>query len=340
MADSGSRRLVTMADVARIVGVSVTTVSHVVNKSRPVSSATEAAVLRAIAEAGYVPDQVVRSMRTTGTQTIGLAMAAISNPYFGEVVHSIELAVSRAGYSLILADTHDDAATELRAVSDLLRRSVEAIVLAPSQDPSAAIAFAQGRGVPVVLIDRFVDADVDQIASESTDATTQLVDHLAKVCGHRRIAMITGHPGLTTTEDRIQGYRAGLKKNRVRFRPEYTVSGDSSDDGATRALTELMALDQPPTAVVVGNNRMTIGVMRAARDAGIRVPEDLALVAFDDFEWADLFHPRLTVIAQPIHAMGEQAAGLVFSRLASPSTPPRKVMMQPTFMHRESCGCH
>jgi LacI family transcriptional regulator len=100
-----------------------------------------------------------------------------------------------------------------------------------------------------------------------------------------------------------------------------------------------MALISPPTAVVVGNNRMTIGVMRGARDAGIRVPHDLAVVAFDDFEWADLFHPRLTVIAQPIQAMGEQAADLMLSRMANPGMPSRRVVMQPTFMHRESCGC-
>jgi LacI family transcriptional regulator len=151
--------------------------------------------------------------------------------------------------------------------------------------------------------------------------------------------MVSGKPGLTTTDERVAGYRAALHRARIRFRPDYLVSGHSTDEGATQAFAELMGLTNPPTAVVVGNNRMTIGVMRGARDAGIKVPQDLAVVAFDDFEWADLFHPRLTVIAQPTIAMGEQAVDLMFSRMANPGMPSRRLVMQPTFMHRESCGC-
>lgn len=338
MAGTGPRRAVSMADVARKAGVSVTTVSHVVNKSRPVAAETERAVLAAIAESGYVPDSVIRSLRNSGSQTVGLAMSSISNPYFGDVVHSIEQAASRDGYSLLLADTHDDVSTELRVVSALLSRRVEVIVLAPSADPTRALQHARHQGVPVVLIDRFFEADADQIGPENIEPTIELVDHLVSI-GHRRIAMINGRAGLSTTEERVAGFRQGLRRNHVRLNPDYLVSGDSRDDIAAKALLQLLALPKPPTAVVVGNNRMTIGVMRGARDAGVGIPDDLALVAFDDFEWADLFHPSLTVIAQPTQAMGEQALKLVLSRLADPSMPARRVVMRPTFVHRESCGC-
>jgi LacI family transcriptional regulator len=327
-----------MAHVARVAGVSVTTVSHVVNRSRAVAADTEHAVLAAVAETGYVPDGVVRSMRTVGTKTLGLAMSAISNPYFGDVVHSIEEVTAGAGFSLLLADTHDDVVGELRAVSELLSRRVEAIVLAPSADPSRALQHARQQGVPVVLIDRMIEADVDQIAAENEQPTALLVDHLVGL-GHRRIAMVSGKSGLTTTEERVAGYRLGLRRNGLRFAKQYVVSGDSTDEGAEKALQNLLALPKPPSAVVVGNNRMTIGVLRGARDAQLNVPADLAVVAFDDFEWADLFHPGLTVIAQPTRAMGEQAAELVLSRLADPSIPPRRVVMHARFMHRESCGC-
>jgi LacI family transcriptional regulator len=327
-----------MADIARLAGVSVTTVSHVVNKTRPVAPDTETAVLAAIAKTGYVADSVVRSQRTAGTQTIGLAMSAISNPYFGEVVHGLERAASRHGYSLLLADTHDEMRTELRAVSDLLSRRVEAIVLAPSPDPSGALRHARLQGVPVVLIDRLMKAEVDQIGSENLEPTAELVDHLVGI-GHRRIAMISGRVGLTTSDERVTGYRLGLRRNRIRFTPEYLVNGDSRDDEAQAALMTLLALPKPPTAIVVGNNLMTIGVMRGAREAGVRIPDDLALVAFDDFEWADLFHPRLTVIAQATHQMGAQALELVMSRLADPTMPARRIVMHPTLVHRESCGC-
>jgi LacI family transcriptional regulator len=338
MAGTGPRRAVSMAAIARIAGVSITTVSHVVNRTRPVSAETERAVLAAVATTGYIPDSVTRSLRTAGSRTVGLAMSAISNVYFADVVHGIEQAASSAGYSLLLADTHDEVHSELRAVSDLLSRRVEAIVLAPSADPSGALRHAELQGVPVVLIDRFTDDGVDQIGAENVEATAGLVDHLADL-GHKRIAMISGRPGLSTSDERVDGFRLGLRRNKLRFLKDSVVSGDSSDEGAGRALTEVMARPAPPTAIVVGNNSMTIGVMRAARDAGITIPQDLALVAFDDFEWADLFHPRLTVIAQPTRQMGEHAVDMVLSRLADPSRPARKVVMRPTFMHRESCGC-
>jgi LacI family transcriptional regulator len=189
-----------------------------------------------------------------------------------------------------------------------------------------------------VLIDRFVKVGLDQIGTENVESTADLVDHLAGL-GHHRIGMISGKPGLSTTDERVAGYRLGLGRNNLRMADDYVRSGDSSAGPAETALRKLLSLPEPPTALVVGNNQMTIGVMRAARDIGVRVPDDLAIGVFDDFEWADLFHPRLTVIAQPTHALGEQAVDLVLSRLANPSAPARRVVLQPEFIHRESCGC-
>jgi LacI family transcriptional regulator len=327
-----------MAQIARLAGVSVTTVSHVINRTRPVRPGTEQAVLAAVAQTGYVPDPAARALHRLGSQTVGVAMSAISNVYFGDVVHGIETEASAVGFSLLLADTHDEANDELRVMTDLLGRGVEAIILAPSADPTQALVYARQRGVPVVLVDRLVDADVDQVGSENREPTRWLVDHLCER-GHRRIGMITGKPGLSTTQERLDGYRDGLREHGLADAPELLVAGDSQVEGADQALRMLLALADPPTAVVVGNNRMTIGAMRAARDLGVDVPRDLALVAFDDFEWADLFHPRLTVIAQPTQSLGSQAFRLVLSRLADPGAAPQRVVMRPTFIHRESCGC-
>lgn len=338
MASRGPRRPVAMAQVARLAGVSITTVSHVVNRTRPVAPATERAVLAAIAQTGYVPDDVIRSLRHVGTRTVGLAMSAISNVYFGPLVHSIERTLSAAGFSLLLADTHDEVADELRAVSDLLTRRVDAIVLAPSGDPSAALKHAQQQNVPVVLIDRAVPCDVDQVSAESVEATGELVEHLVRI-GHRRIALISGKPGLGTTDDRIRGYQAALRRNKLRYSKDLEVSGCSTTEGAEAAMRQLLRLSKPPSAVVSGNNLMTIGALRAARDAGLSIPGDLALVGYDDFPWADLFRPGLTVIAQPTEAMGVEAAQMVLSRLADPSLPSRRVVMRPQLRHRESCGC-
>lgn len=294
--------------------------------------------MAAASETGYVPDDIVRSMRTAGTRTIGLAMSAISNTYFGEVVHSIERTMSRAGYSLLLADTHDDPATELRAVGDLLSRHVDGLLLAPSGEPGSALEYAAKREVPVVLIDRPAAYDIDQIACEGMEPTAQLVDHLAAL-GHSRIAMISGKSGLTTSDDRLLGYCAGMERNKLAIDQALVLSGDSSEHGAKQAFRQIWSQAQPPSAIVAGNNIMTIGAVAAAKEAGIRIPGDLALVAFDDFPWADYFHPGLTVMAQPTDAIGEQAAEMLLSRLRNPTLPFRRVVLKPRFVHRESCGC-
>lgn len=337
MPGSGSRSA-TMSDVAERAGVSITTVSHVVNRTRPVAPATTALVLEAASEVGYVPNDVLRSLRTAGLKTVGLAMSAISNTYFGAVVHSVEHTLSEAGYSLLLSDTHDEPAAEVQAVAELLRKHVDAIILAPVGDPTRILSYTQKQNVPVIVIDRPVSADVDQVAAESVEPTAQLVDHLAEL-GHHRIALISGRTGLATTIERDEGYRMGLRRNKLSFHRELKVDGDSSSEGAASALRSLLALEVHPTAVVVANNNMTIGVLRAAKQLRVRIPEDLAIVCFDDFEWADLFHPGLTAVAQPTHAMGMQAAHLVLSRLNEPGLPSRRVRLESAFMHRESCGC-
>ena len=327
-----------MSDVARRAGVSVSTVSHVLNKTRPVAPATARSVLDAVADTGYVPEPAARALGSAGYGTIGLAMSALSNPYFSNVVHGIDRHASAAGYSLLLADTHDERDAEIKAVSELLRRRVSALILAPSGDGAQAIRYAGQVDVPVVVIDRFVPAPVDQVAVDNAEPTAALVDHLASI-GHTRIAMLTGREGLTTTTERRQGYRLGLRRNDIEPDPRYEADGDSSEEGAEAAVARLLSLPEPPTALVAGNNRMTIGAMRALRNAGLGVPRDMALVSFDDFEWADLFHPRITALAQPALSIGEQAVSMALSRLATPSLPPRKVTINPAFMHRDSCGC-
>jgi LacI family transcriptional regulator len=332
------RRLITMADVARQAGVSVSTVSHVVNGTRRVSGQTERAVRDAVAATGYTHDRIARSLATGRTRTIGLAMSAISNPYFAELAHAVERGAARAGYTLLLADTHDDGDRELRATTGLVGRRVDGVILAPSADPRAALELLGKRAVPTVLIDRFVPVELDQIATENVAPTARLVAHLAEL-GHQRIGIVAGLAGLGTSEERVEGYRRGLVAAGLPFDAELVVRGDSDREPARLAVHRLLGLETPPTALVVTNNSMTVGAMRALREASLRVPGDIALVAFDDFEWADLFHPRLTTIAQATSEIGEQAVAMLLSRVANPGLSPRRIQLEARFVHRESCGC-
>ncbi|MEU6543508.1 LacI family DNA-binding transcriptional regulator [Streptomyces sp. NPDC046859] len=336
--------MATMADVARSAGVSVATVSHVLNGTRPVLPHTRQAVLDAVDELGYTPNTLARSLVTSRTRSIGLAVSAISNPYFTEILQGVEAAAGERGYSLLIADPHDDPRHERKVVQLLHERRVDGLIVAPSPDPRELLTYLGRHKVPTVLLDRVVDlpadgsAVCDQICAESAAPTARLVTHLASL-GHRRIGMVAGLPGLSTTVERLAGYRDGLAAAGLAYDEGLVVHGDSESPGAELATATLLALPSPPTALVTANNAMTIGALRALRGHGLSVPGDIALCCFDDFPWADLFSPRLTAIAQPSWDIGAEAVRVLLDRLAAPDGPARTLRLPCTFVHRTSCGC-
>lgn len=348
----------TMADVARSAGVSVATVSHVLNGTRPVLPHTRQAVLDAIDTLGYTPNTLARSLVTSRTRSIGLAVSAISNPYFTEILQGVEAAALEAGYSLLLADPHDDPGHERKVVQLLHERRVDGMIVAPSAHPHDLVGYLRRHAVPTVFLDRAIDAGVldsttaggdaaapaegapwyDQVCAESAGPTARLVTHLATL-GHRRIGLVAGLPGLSTTVERVSGYRDGLTAAGLAHDERLLVSGHSESAGAEQATAALLALPDPPTALVTANNAMTIGALRALRRHSLSVPDDIALCCFDDFTWADLFSPRLTAIAQPSRELGARAVQMLLDRLDEPRRPARTVRLPCAFVHRTSCGC-
>jgi LacI family transcriptional regulator len=250
----------------------------------------------------------------------------------------MENEVRAAGFSLLLADTEDDPVQELRVIQALHARRVDGVVIAPSRPRGPAIRFLAERDVPTVVIDRFASQKFDQVGTENQEATALLSAHLAGL-GHRRIALLSGLPGLSTTTERVRGFELGLFRSGLPVDPRLVVSGQGDADRTQTAVTRLLTSADPPTAMVTGNNLMTIGAMRAMRALQLEVPRDIALVAFDDFDWADLFRPRLTAIAQPIYEIGHRAVSLLLQRIENPDRPTSTVRIPAQFMHRESCGC-
>ncbi|MET9719640.1 LacI family DNA-binding transcriptional regulator [Streptomyces rochei] len=337
--------MATMADVARSAGVSVATVSHVLNGTRPVLPHTRQAVLDAVEELGYTPNTLARSLVTSRTRSIGLAVSAISNPYFTEILQGVEAAALEHGYGLLIADPHDDPGHEREVVRLLHERRVDGVIVAPSADPRGLVAYLGRHRVPTVFLDRVVDGAAedgappfDQVCAEGTGPTSRLVTHLAGL-GHRRIGLVAGRPGLSTTRERITGYRHGLATVGLPWDERLVVHGDSEAAGGERATGALLSLSVPPTALVTANNAMTIGALRALRERRLSVPGDLALCCFDDFAWADLFSPRLTAVAQPSREIGARAVRLLLDRLAEPDRPGRTERLPCAFVHRTSCGC-
>ncbi|SFS90106.1 LacI family DNA-binding transcriptional regulator [Saccharopolyspora flava] len=330
--------MATLADVARVAGVSSATVSYVLNGTRKVRPETERAVRAAVEEVGYIQNTLARSLATARTLSIGVAISSASNPFFTEILQGIEAEAVDRGYSLLVADPRDDPDHELRVVSHLHQRRIDGIVLAPSPDPSRTMRYLADHDVPTVLADRVLPGDYDQVSTDNTESTAALVDHLAEL-GHRRIGFVAGLAGLSTTDERLAGYREGLRRNDIEADPDLCREGSSESESARRAASELLTGPSPATAIIAANNAMTIGAMRAVRDLSLRVPEDVALVAFDDFPWADLFTPRLTAIAQPSREVGAEALRLLLDKLDDPGRDPVEVRLESRFVHRDSCGC-
>lgn len=329
----------TMAEVAREAGVSTTTVSHVINGTRQVNAGTTQRVYAAIERTGYRPNSIARALAGARTQSIGLAISGISNPYFMGVIAAIEAGAANANHTILLGDTHDEPTKERQMVEELVLRKVDGVILAPSSGAQFnALEYLARESVPTVLVDRFLPIEIDQVGTENEAPATHLVEHLIEL-GHRRIGFVAGLQGLNTTTERISGYRHALEQADIPVDDALVAYGASQHEPARAATHRLFDLGNPPTALVAGNNAMAIGVLHALRDRRLDIPNDIALVAFDDFEWSDLFHPRLTVIAQPTAEIGAEAVRLLLARLREPERPVEQIRLQPTFVNRESCGC-
>lgn len=327
--------MATMADVASLAGVSISTVSHVLNQTRAVDPGTRAKVEQAISTTGYRPNHVARSLATSSTRTIGLAMSMLGrDSYFAEFAHAIETSTRQAGYSLIYADTHDDPETEQLIIAQFLSQQVEGMVWASTGSPAASV----DTHLPTVLVDRLRDEQCDQIGPENTEATATLTRHLADH-GHQRVAMIAGRADFSTTKERILGYRQAVADRGLDTDPGLLVHADSQAEPARLALHALLADDDPPTALVSGNNAMTLGVLRGLRELGLTAPYDLALTCFDDFDWADLVTPGPTAMRQQIDRMGTRSVEMLLARMKEPGRPYVVESIPPVFKVRESCGC-
>ncbi|MFV0429763.1 MAG: LacI family DNA-binding transcriptional regulator [Arachnia sp.] len=333
--------VVTMADVARRAGVSVTTVSHVVNGTRHVAPATISLVNKVMAETGYRPNLAARALATSSTTTIGLALSIATNPYFGELTRSLEDRLRHAGFSLVLANTNDDATQALDVIDDLQSRQVSGLIVVPIDgNPAFAemlhrLAEAQ---FPIALLDRPSALPIDQVYSGGHEAIFELTQHLARL-GHQRIAYVHGTDESSSGRDRFEGFRAAVQAYHLDDSPRLVLEGRSDEHIAQTTVQHHLSAPDPCSAMVVSNNQMAIGALRAIRDLGLRVPQDVALVAFDDFEGADLLGPGITVAKQNVDALATGVVRAILQRVKRADRQPSTVVVPTTFVHRGSCGC-
>jgi LacI family transcriptional regulator len=332
---------VTIRQVAERAGVSAMTVSRVINDSPRVSEEARRLVEAAVAELGYVPNRLARGLIRKKTGVIGLIVPDVGNPFFTLLVRGAEEASWRAGYHVILCNTQGDLERERRYVEDMLAFQVEGVLIAPAGDRSRPNLRAMSKnGVPFVLIDRSIAGyDGDLVQGDSVAGARRLVEHLIGL-GHRRIGMITETREVSTARDRLQGYREALEGAGIEFRPDLVAEASAINVTAAHDATlRLLDLPEPPTAIFSVNNIAVVGVAEAARDRGLEIPRDLAIVCFDDIEHASRFHPFLTVMEQPAETFGTIATQLLLDRLAGRVSERRRIVVLPAdFIVRESCG--
>ncbi|WP_374446514.1 LacI family DNA-binding transcriptional regulator [Stella sp.] len=333
-------RKATIRDVARVAGVSTATVSATLTGSAPVSAALTERVHAAVAEVGYRPDAVARSLRRGETRMLGLLLADITNPFTTAVVHAVEAAAHASGYTLMLCNSDEDPAKE-RTYLDLLRaQRADGVMLMP-------VGFGRDYGqqvrrmldAPTVLVDRTIpDLPLDAVTVDGRTGTREAVGHLASL-GHRRIAILSGPAGVSASDERVAGYRAALDEAGITFDPALVRDGAFRQDRARAATLELLRAPEPPTALFACNNLMAIGMMRAVAEIGLDCPRDLSVACFDDFDWAEAFQPRLTTVAQPTDAIGAQAVALLLDRLGDAPAPGlRHIVLPPRLIVRDSCA--
>lgn len=333
----------TIVDVARIAGVSTSTVSHVVNATRPVNEATRLKVVQAIQATGYRQDSLARALRRSRTDSVGVVVSDVAQPVFAEMVRGVEQHAVTGGYTLLLANSSEDRKSEARALQTLAAKRVDGIIVAPvARSDRTGIESIRAAGTPIVLMDRLSAVNTDYVGVDNRLPMQELVAHLVRVHGHRRVAFAGGNLAVSTVAERCQGYLDALRQADIAPDPRYTLTGSGLAFDTRQRVRALLESDQPPTAIVSASSESAIGFLEAADDLGLKIPTDLAFATFDGFAHADVFRPRITTITQPAHEIGVNAMKLLLARLRPGVDPAQRAQIMritPTVIYRESCGC-
>lgn len=331
--------MTTMKDVARLAGVSTATVSRSLSSPETVSPETVSKVMEAVRKLNYEPNILARNLRTNATMFIIVVLPDITNPFFGQILRGIEEVAHAAGYTVLLCDTANDPNRELTYTNILRRRGADGIIFLTARvDRSHMLHLATSK--PMVLACEYIEGlPVPQVAIDNMGAGLMATQHLLRL-GHRRIGLVNGPENVILCRDRRNGYRLALQHAGIALDPALTTVGEFDYQSGRQAVRQLLALPEPPTAIFCASDQLAMGVINEARSMGLRVPDDLAVVGFDDIGFAEMFHPQLSTIAQPMHEIGETAMRLLLSVIHCDDESPRQVVLPHSLVIRESCGAH
>lgn len=326
----------TIKDVAALAGVSFTTVSHVLNDTRPVSADARRRVLAAVEEIGYLPSAVARSLRKSETKIVGVLVPNVQNPFFAELVCGVEEACRLAGYSVFLCNSDNDPKRQQQYMRTLLEKRVDGLLLSSAGDSDALARIFKHASVPSVTVDRMVPgARADRVAVHNQAGALAAVQHLLKL-GHTRIACISGPAEFEVSQERAEGWRQAQREAGLSPNEDWLLESDFSSAGGYETARQLLRHHPEVTALFAANDLMAIGALRAVAEAGRRVPEDFSIVGFDDIELAGFVHPALTTVGCSIKELGREAGRVLIERIENAGAPLKDVLLSPRLVVRQS----
>src|SRR4029077_6798644 len=329
-------RAATIDDVAKAAGVSPATVSRVVNGTRDVSPDRAARVRAAVAELGYQAFGPARALRLQATDVWAVIVADIENPFFTSIVRGIEDGGREHGFRVMLCNSDEDLRKEADYVDVAIAERMAGVAIARAAHRPAELDPLLDAGIAVVAVDRRPGGTkVDSVLVDNERGAAEATTHLIEA-GATRIACITGPQRLSTSNERASGYRKALRHAGRTVDPSLIARTDFRETGGYKAMRELCSLPQPPDAVLVANNLMTVGALEALRDEGLSVPGDVRVVGFDDAPGAQLLQPSLRVVAQPSYEIGRRSAELLLTARSQPARPRQEVLLHPHLIVRES----
>jgi len=336
----------TYKDIARIARVSTATVSHVINKTRFVSSETKAKVLKAIKALNYHPNALAKSLATRKTHMIALIIPSITNQFFSAVARGVQDETKRRGYYLILCNTDEEEDNEIEYMKMVREKRIDGFIITPPGTKENAnkmsneyLVELQKDGFPFVMIGRRGNIpNVDVVTSDSRGGAYQAISYLAEL-GHRRIAFVGGPFSKGVGLGRLRGYQQALREHKLEEDPSLILEGNLEEEGGYQLTRQILSMKLPPTAIFAINDMMAIGALTACHEAGVSVPGDMSIVGYDDIPLVSMVRPRLTSVAQPEYEMGSKSAELLIKRIEKKGLKEGQIIVMNTkLMIRESTG--
>jgi LacI family transcriptional regulator/LacI family repressor for deo operon, udp, cdd, tsx, nupC, and nupG len=338
MANENVYNNISLKKVADKAGVSIATVSRVINNSPNVNPQTRIKIEKIIKELKYRPNRVAKRLRNRNTSSnlLGVLIPDIQNPFYVDVLRGIEDVAYQHHYALIMCNFSQDETKEKMYLDILQSESVDGMITAPAHEKDEKVLNLIKGGLPIVCVDRgLTDTDVDVVLVDNHKGAYNAVDHLAKK-GYKRIAYISGIPKIPSSRDREQGYLDALKDNNLTIDRSLVKYGDSRHDSGVQLCAELLESKNPPDAIFTGNNLITLGALETIHKKGLKIPNEVAIVGFDDMYWSISLNPPLTAVKQPAYEIGKCAAEQLISRINDPDRTTSNMILKTELMVRSS----